>query len=144
MDIHMNAGKARFDREKRLWTESRERELQLVDNLLAPWVKQRIADGIPPNEMLEHDSIPELLDAVAQWCQEYTRWREGCGLAFIEGYPVESWAGQVPAERRAAVLFRIANHIHGQDEIGRAWRLRRWAIQSLLDEYQEEQRQTPS
>ena len=36
MDIHMNAGKARFDRERRLWAESLERELQLVDDLLPP------------------------------------------------------------------------------------------------------------
>ena len=36
MSIHMNAGRARFDRERRLWGESRERELQLVDGLLAP------------------------------------------------------------------------------------------------------------
>ena len=88
--------------------------------------------------MLEHDSVPELLDAVAQWCREYARWREECGLAFIEGYPVESWASQVPAERRAAVLFCIADHIHGQGEVERACRLRRWAVQSLLDEHAEE------
>ena len=135
MSIHMNAGRARFDRERRLWAESRERELQLVDDLLAPWVKRRVAAGVPADEMLEHDSVPELLDAVAQWCREYTRWREECGLAFTEGYPVESWAGQVPRERRAAVLFRIANHVHSQGEVERAWRLRWWAVRSLLDEY---------
>lgn len=135
MSIHMNAGKARFDRERRLWAESRERELQLVDGLLAPWVKRLVADGVPEDEMLDHGSAPELLDAVAQWCREYVRWREECGLAFIEGYPVESWAGQVPSERRAAVLFRVANHVHGQGEVERAWRLRRWAVRSLLDEY---------
>ena len=56
--------------------------------------------------LIEHNSAPELLDAVAQWCREYTRWREECGLDFIEGYPVESWAGQVPRERRAAALLR--------------------------------------
>ena len=98
-------------------------------------MKRHVADGVPADEMLEHDSAPELLDAVAQWCREYARWREGCGLAFIEGYPVESWAGQVPRERRAAVLFRVANHVHGQGEVERAWRLRRWAVQSLPDEY---------
>ena len=27
MSIHMNAGRARLDRERRLWAESREREL---------------------------------------------------------------------------------------------------------------------
>ena len=139
MSIHMNAGKAKFDRERRLWAESRERELQLVDDLLAPWVKRLVADGVPANEMLEHDSAPELLDGVAQWCREYACWRGECGLAFIEGYPVESWAGQVPAERRAAVLFRNADHVHGQGEVERAWRLRRWAVQSLLDEYAGEQ-----
>ena len=125
MSIHMNAGKARFDRERRLWAESRERELQLVDGLLVPRVKRLVAAGVPADEMLEHDSAPELLDAVAQWCREYARWREECGLAFIEGYPVESWAGQVPRERRAAALFRVANHVHGQGEVERAWMLRR-------------------
>ena len=138
MGIHMNAGKARFDRERRLWAESRERELQLVDDLLAPWVKRLVADGVPVDEMLEHHSAPELLDAVSQWCREYARWREECGLAFIEGYPVESWAGQVLAGRRAAVLFRIANHVHGQGEVERTWRLRQWAVRSLLDEYAKE------
>ena len=109
--------------------------MQLVEDVLEPWVKRRIADGIPADEMLSHESAAELLDAVAQWCREYTRWREECGLAFVEGYPVESWAGQVPAERRAAVLFRIADHVHGQGEVERAGRLRRWAVQSLTDEY---------
>ena len=112
--------------------------MQSVDDVLAPWVKRRMADGTPAEEMLEHDPAADLLDAVAQWCREYTRWREECGLAFIEGYPVEDWAGQVPAERRAAVLFRIANHVHGQGEVERAGRLRRWAVQSLVDEYARE------
>ena len=85
--------------------------------------------------MLSYESAAELLDAVARWCRDYTRWCEECGLAFIEGYPVESWAGQVPAERRAAVLFRIANHVHCQGEVDRVWRLRQWAVRSLLDEY---------
>ena len=86
--------------------------------------------------MLKHDSVPALLNAVAQWCQEYARWRQECVYSgFIEGYLVESWAGQVPAERRAAVLFRIADHLHDQGEVERAWRLRRRAVQSLLDEY---------
>ena len=79
-----------------------------------------------------------MLDAVAQWCREYTRWREECGLAFIEDFPVESWAGQVPRGRRAAVLFRIANHVHGKGEVERAWRLRRRVVRSLLDEYEGE------
>lgn len=38
-------------------------------------------------------------------------------------------------ERRAAVLFHIAGHIHGQSEVERAWRLHRWAVRSLMDEY---------
>ena len=135
MDIHMNAHRARLDRERRLWAESREREMQLVDDVLAPWVKRRIADGTPADEMLSHDSAAELLDAVAQWCRDYTRWREECGLAFVEGYPVEEWAGQVPSERRSAVLFRIAHHIYCQGEVERAWRLRQWAVRSLTDEY---------
>ena len=33
------------------------------------------------------------------------------------------------------MLFRISHHIHGQGEVERAWRLRRWAVRSLLDEY---------
>ena len=135
MGIHMDAGRARLAREARLWAESREREWQLVDDLLAPWARRLIADGFPADEMLEHESAPGLLAAVAEWCREYVRWREQCGLAFIEGHPVESWAGQVPAGRRAAVLFRIADHVHGQGEADRAWRLRRWAVRSLLEEY---------
>ena len=135
MDIHMNAHRARLARERRLWAESREREHQLVDDVLGPWVSQRIADGIPAAEMLDHGSAAEMLGAVARWCREYARWREECGLAFINGYPVEGWAGQVPGERRAAVLFRIADHIHGLGEVDRAWMLRRWAVQSLTDEY---------
>ena len=67
MDIHMNAHRARLDRERRLWAESREREMQLLEDVLEPWVKQRIADGTPADEMLNHDSAPELLDAVAWW-----------------------------------------------------------------------------
>ena len=135
MGVHMNAHRARLRRERRLWAESREREMQLVDDVLAPWIKQRIEDGTPADEMLNHESAAELLDAVAQWCRDYSRWREGCGLAFIEGYPVEDWAGRIPAERRAALLFRVANHVHGQGEAARARMLRRWAVQSLLDEY---------
>lgn len=80
----------------------------------------------------------ETLDALARQCRDYTRSREECGLAFIEGYPVEDWSGQVPAGRRAAVLFRIADHIHGSGEVDRVWRLRRWTVQSLLDEYTKE------
>ena len=70
-----------------------------------------------------------------QWCREYARWREECGLAFIEGYPVESWAGQAPPERRAAALFRIAGHVHGQAEVERARRLRWRAVRLLLEEH---------
>ena len=135
MDIHMNVHRARMDRERPLWAESRDREMQLLEDVLEPWVKQRIADGTPSDEMLNHDSAEELLDAVARWCRDYTQWREECGLAFVEGYPAEEWAGQVPAERRAAVLFRISHHIHGQGEVERAWRLRQWAVRSLTDEY---------
>ena len=36
MDIHMNAHRARLARERRLWAESRKREHQLVDGVLAP------------------------------------------------------------------------------------------------------------
>ena len=56
MDIHMNAHRARLVKERRLWAESRERELQLVDDVLAPWIKQLIADGVPADEMLSHGS----------------------------------------------------------------------------------------
>ena len=92
MDIHMNAHVARMDRERRLWASSREREMQLVDDVLAPWIKQRIADGTPAEEMLSHESAVEMLDTVAQWCREYAQWREECGLSFVEGHPVEEWA----------------------------------------------------
>ena len=42
----------------------REREMQLRDGVLEPWVKQRIADGIPADEMLSHESAAELLSSV--------------------------------------------------------------------------------
>lgn len=135
MNIGMNAHLARLARERRLWAESREWEYRLVGQVLEPWIRRLIAEGIPTEEMLEQDSTREMLEAVGRWCRDYAQWRERCGLAFINGHPVESWAGQVPAERRAAVLFRIADHLHGEGEVERAWRLRRWAVQSLLEEY---------
>ena len=33
------------------------------------------------------------------------------------------------------MLFRIADHIHRLGEVNRAWGLRQWAVQSLMDEY---------
>ena len=81
--------------------------------------------------MLADDSAAGLLDAVAQWCERYSRWREEIGLPFIEGHPVESWAGLVPLERQAAVLFRVANHVLSQGQVERAWRLRQWGVRSL-------------
>ena len=85
--------------------------------------------------MLGHESVSALLANVAQWCREYTRWRKECGLAFIEGYPVEDWAHVVPPERRPGVLFLVADYVEGQGEVERAERLRRWALRSLTDEY---------
>ena len=41
MAVHMDAGKARPAKEKRLWAESRERQHQLVDDVLALWIRQR-------------------------------------------------------------------------------------------------------
>ena len=40
--------------ERRLWNESYNREIQLVDEILRPWVRRRISDGVPAG--------------VAQWC----------------------------------------------------------------------------
>ena len=71
MGIQMDGGKARLVREIRLWAESMERELQPEDDALAFWMKQRNADRVPANEMLEHYSAAELLDAVVQRCREY-------------------------------------------------------------------------
>ena len=113
--------------ERRLWNESYNREIQLVDEILRPWVRRRIAEGLPAG--------------VAQWCQEYARWRIANNLPFIEGYPVESWAHGVPPERRPGVLFRVADYVEGQGETERAERLRRWALLVLLDEYASEMSQ---
>ena len=45
MEIHMNTHRARLDRERRLWAESREREMQLVDDVLAPARELRITSA---------------------------------------------------------------------------------------------------
>ena len=124
--------------QRQLWNESYTREVQLVDEILRPWVHQRISEGVPAGEMLGHESAAALLDGVAHWCRDYTRWRIGSNLAFIEGYPVESWAHAVPPERRPGVLFRVADHVEGRGEVERAGRLRRWALLVLLDEYASE------
>lgn len=121
--------------QRRLWNESYTREIQVVDEILRPWFRQRIAEGVPAGEMLGHESAAALLAAVAQWCREYARWRIGSNLPFIEGHPVECWAHAVPPERRPGVLFRVADHVVGQGETERAERLRRWALLVLLDEY---------
>ena len=127
--------------ERRLWGESYNREVQMVDEILRPWVRQRISGGVPADEMLNHESAAELLASVSQWCREYAKWRIGSNLPFIEGYPVESWAHVVPPERRPGVLFRVADHVEEQGETERAERLRRWALLVLLDEYASEMSQ---
>lgn len=76
--------------ERQLWAESYDREIQMVDEILRPWVRQRISEGVLADAMLDHESAAALLADVARWCQEYSRWRKECGLAFINGYPVES------------------------------------------------------
>ena len=124
--------------ERRLWNESYNREVQMVDEILRPWVRRRIAEGVPAGEMLGHESAAALLASVAQWCREFARWRIGSNLPFIEGYPVESWAHVVPPERRPGVLFRVADHVEGQGKTERAERLRLWALLVLLDEYASE------
>lgn len=127
--------------ERWLWNESYTREIQMVDEVLRPWVRRRIAEGVPAGEMLGHESAVALLADVARWCREYTRWRIGSHLPFVEGYPVESWAHGVPPERRPGVLFRVADYVEGQGEVERARRLRRWALLVLLDEYASEMSQ---
>ena len=124
--------------ERRLWNESYNREVQMVDEILRPWVRRRIAEGVPVGEMLGHESAAALLAGVAQWRREFARWRIESNLPFIEGYPVESWAHVVPPERRPGVLFRVADHVEGQGETERAERLRQWALLVLLDEYASE------
>ena len=52
--------------------------------------------------------------------------------------PCKAGARVVPPERRPGLLFRVANHVEGQGEKERAWRLRRWALLVLLDEYADE------
>ena len=85
--------------------------------------------------MTERESAAALLADVAQWRREYERWRIGSNLPLVKGYPVESCAHGVPSERRPGVLFRVADYVEGQGEAERAWRLRRWALLVLLDEY---------
>ena len=137
----MNYFQGKLRMERRLWNESYNREIQMVDEILRPWVRQRISEAVPADEMLDHESAAALLADVAQWCQEYAQWRIGSNLPFVESYPVESWAHVVPPERRPAVLFRVADHVEGQGETERAWRLRRWALLALLDEYAAEMSQ---
>ena len=134
----MNYFMGKRNMERRLWNESYNREVQMVDEILRPWVRRRIAEGVPADEMLGHESAAALLAGVAQWCLEYSQWRIGSNLPFIEGYPVESWAHVVPPERRPGVLFRVADHVEGQGEAERAERLRQWALLVLLDEYTSE------
>ena len=123
----MNYFMGKRNMERRLWNESYNREVQMVDEILRPWVRRRISEGVPAGEMLGHESAAALLAGVSQWCREYARWRIGSNLPFIEGYPVESWAHVVPPERRPGVLFRVADYVEGQGETERAERLRRWA-----------------
>ena len=118
-----------------LWNENYTREFELVDEILRPWVRERITEGIPAGRMLDHHSTAELLAKVAEWCLEYTKWRLGSDLPFFEDRPVERWGHRVPSERRPGVLFRVADHLEGQGEADRAWRLRRWGLLALLDEY---------
>ena len=138
----MNYFQGRLQMERRLWNESYNREVELVDEILRPWVRQRISEGLSAGEMIEHESAAALLADVARWCREYARWRKECGLPFVEGYPVESWAHVVPPERRPGVLFRVADYVEGQGEVERAERLRRWALLVLLDEYTSEMGQS--
>ena len=117
MEIHFDAAKGRFEGTNALWAEAWQREVEMLDEILAPWGYRMLDDAVPVEEMLADDSAAGLLDAVAQWCERYSRWREGIGLPFIEGHPVESWAGLVPIERQAAVLFRVANHVLSQGQV---------------------------
>ncbi len=134
METHFDAAKAWFEREKMLWAEAWQREAEMQDEVLSPWGYRLLDAGVPVEEMLDHDSAPELLDAVAKWSERNTKWRVNIGLPFVEGYPVEDWAGLVPLERRAAVLFRVANHLQTQGEVERAKRLRRWGARALVEE----------
>ena len=134
MDIHFNAAWARFEEEKVLWAEAWQREVEMLDEVLAPWGYRMLDAGVPVEEMLEHESAVELLDAVAKWGECYARWRVDIGLPFVEGLPVEDWAGLVPLERRAAVLFRVANHVFGQGQVERAKGLRQWGVRALVEE----------
>ena len=134
----MNYLMGKREMERRLWHESYTREIQMVDEILRPWVRRRISESVLADAMLEHESAAALLADVAEWCLEYARWRIGSHLPFVEGYPVESWAHEVPPERRPGVLFRVADHVGSQGETERAERLRRWALLVLLDEYASE------
>lgn len=133
MNTRMNAWETKIERERGLWAESREREYRLVDQVIAPWLSQRIAGGTPLESMMDHPAADELIEAVDRWCEEYAQWRQDSGLAFVNGYPVEDWAPLVPEERRAAVLFRVANHLEKQGEPERADNLRRWGLRSLAE-----------
>lgn len=129
----MNEWTAKIQREEKLWAESRQKEFQLVDDVLTPWMKLRNAEGIPTDQLLTHPAAAELLEAVDTWCREYEQWRHDTGMAFINSYPVEDWGDQVQPERRAATLLRVAHHLQRQGEDDRATRTRQWGIKSLRD-----------
>ena len=134
MEIHFDAAKGRFEGTNALWAEAWQRETEMFDEILAPWGYRMLDAGVPVEEMLDHESAAALLDGVAQWCDRYARWREEIGLPFVEGHPIEAWGGRLPLEGRAAVLFRVANHLHGQGEVERAGRLRQWGVRALVYE----------
>ena len=62
----MNFAMGKLMADRRLWAGSHNREILLVDETLRPWVRQRISEGVPAGEMLDHESAATLLAGVAR------------------------------------------------------------------------------
>ena len=76
----MNYFQGRLRMERRLWNESHTREPQMVDEILRPWVRQRISEGVAAGEMLGHESAAALLD---EYAAETDPSRSRAGFSFL-------------------------------------------------------------
>ena len=141
MCICTGTGIARLAKERRPWADSREREMRPVDDALTTGEAARHGQGSGGGnaEPRFSDGATGRLCAVVPEVYPVAR---AARTRLHLGYPARSWADQAPPERRMAVLFRVANHIHSQGDIDRALKLRRWSVQSLMDEFAGERQPT--
>lgn len=95
-----------MEKERQIWNESRTRDLQIVDEILCPQLRQHLSVSVPTGGMSRRELVAVL-------------------LAWIGGYELEDWIGDVPLERRPAAPLRIANHDAIPGNAGRAEELRR-------------------